>query len=468
VFPPRNPKGLISSDWCKLHRARDSRMSANANAAIVELPPEAPTAHWSVAKRIAFRFCFLYFGLYCSYTQISTALISIPNMEIGDPSSHWPMRQIVFWVAAHLFHAKLPLVYSGSGSGDKTFDWVMTFFLLVFSVIATAVWSALDRRRENYVTLSKWFRLFMRFALASQMIGYGIDKVVPLQMPYPYLTRLLEPFGNFSPMGVLWASVGAAPAFETYVGCAETLAGLFLIIPRLTMVGALIALCDMTHVFMLNMTYDVPVKLFSFHLILMALFLLAPDCQRLLNFFFRNRAVAPSAHPQLFKSRRANRIGLALQIVFGLWMIGSSLYGARDSWHVYGGGRPKSVLYGVWNIDQLSIDGQLRSPLVIDYDRFRRAVFDFPEWVSFQRMDDTFASFGDVINTGDKTIALTKFTDKNWKGKFSFQRPAADQLILDGEMDNRKMHMELHLVDRNKFLLVNRGFHWVQEYPFNR
>jgi uncharacterized membrane protein YphA (DoxX/SURF4 family) len=439
-----------------------------SQAATIELQNEAPTPHWSPAKRSAFRFCFLYFGLYCFYTQISSALISIPNMELGDPSAHWPMRQIVFWTAAHLFHAKLPLVYTGSGSGDKTFDWVLTFFLLVFSIVATAVWSALDRRRANYATLHKWFRLFMRFALASQMIGYGIDKLVPLQMPYPYLTRLLEPFGNFSPMGVLWASVGASPAFEIYVGSAETLAGLLLIFPRLTMLGALIALCDMTHVFMLNMTYDVPVKVFSFHLMLMALFLLAPDCQRLVNFLLRDRAAAPPARPVLFNSLRANRIAFAVQVVFGLWMIGSSLYGARSSWHTYGGGRPKSALYGIWNIDELSIDGQIRSPLVTDYDRFRRAVFDFQDRMAFQRMDDSFAYFAAAINANDKTLTLTKGSDKNWKGNFTFQRAAPDQLILDGQMDNHKMHMQLHLVDRNKFLLVNRGFNWIQEYPFNR
>ncbi|MFZ3342312.1 MAG: hypothetical protein WA213_15615 [Terriglobales bacterium] len=440
----------------------------DAEAATVELPQEPQTAHWSTAKRIAFRFCFLYFGLYCFYTQISTALISIPNMEIGDPSGYWPMRQIVFWIAARLFHARLPLVYTGSGSGDKTFDWVMAFFLLVFSIIATVVWSALDSRRENYAILYKWFRLFVRFALASQMIGYGIDKVVPLQMPYPYLTRLLEPFGNFSPMGVLWQSVGAAPGFESYVGCAETLAGVLLIFPRTTMLGALIALCDMTHVFMLNMTYDVPVKLFSFHLMLMALFLLAPDFQRLVDFLFRGCAVAPSANPELFKSRRANRFAFAVQVAFGLWMIGSSLYGARGAWRAYGGGRPKSALYGIWNIDELSIDGQLRSPLMTDYDRFRRAVFDFPDRMAFQRMDGTFAYFAASINLGDKTLVLTKGSDKNWKSNLTFQHPAADQLILDGQMDNHKMHMQLHLVDRDKFLLVNRGFHWIQEYPFNR
>ena len=439
-----------------------------SQAATIEIQNEVPTPHWSIAKRIAFRFCFLYFGLYCFYTQISSALISIPNMELGDPSAHWPMRQIVFWIAAHLFHAKLPLVYTGSGSGDKTFDWVMTFFLLVFSVVATVVWSALDRRRDNYTTLHKWFRLFMRFALASQMIGYGIDKLVPLQMPYPYLTRLLEPFGNFSPMGVLWQSVGASPAFEIYVGSAETLAGILLIFPRLTMLGALIALCDMTHVFMLNMTYDVPVKVFSFHLMLMALFLLAPDCQRLVNFLLRDRAAAPPARPELFKSLRANRIAFAVQVVFGLWMIGSSLYGARSSWQTYGGGRSKSALYGIWNIDELSIDGQVRSPLLTDYDRFRRAVFDFQERMAFQRMDETLASYGAAINTSNNTLTLTKFTDKNWKANFTFQRTAPDQLMLDGQMDNHKMHMQLHLVDRNKFLLVNRGFNWIQEYPFNR
>lgn len=46
-------------------------------------------------------------------------------------------------------------------------------------------------------------------------------------------------------------------------------------------------------------------------------------------------------------------------------------------------------------------------------------------------------------------------------------RPSTDQLTLDGKMDGHDVHMQLKLVDRNKFLLVNRGFHWVQA-PFIR
>jgi uncharacterized membrane protein YphA (DoxX/SURF4 family) len=439
-----------------------------AQSPINPLQQELQIPHWSPGLRIAFRFCFVYFGLFCIYTQIFGGLISIPKMESIDPSSLWPMRQIVFWTAAHIFHAKLPLVYSASGSGDKTFDWVLAFCLLVFAVLATAIWSVLDHRRENYVTLHKWFRLFIRFALASQLVGYGMAKVIPMQMPFPFLTRLLEPFGNFSPMGVLWSSVGASPAYEMFAGSAEMLGGILLIIPRTTTLGALVCVADMTQVFMLNMTYDVPVKLFSFHLLLMALFLLAPDFQRLADFFFRNRTVASSTQPQLFKTRRANRIAFAAQIVFGVWMIGTAVYGGWDEWHTYGGGRPKSALYGIWNVDELSIDGQLRSPLLTDYDRWRRAIFDFPSAMAFQRMDDSFARYGASINVKDNTLALTKYSDKNWKADFTFQRVAQDELILDGNMDSHKIHMRLQLIDQSKFLLINRGFHWIAEYPVNR
>ncbi len=440
-----------------------------AQAQIAQLSHHDPYApHWSLAARIAFRFCCVYFGLFSSNTQILGGLVLIPAVDIPDLSALWPMRPITFWTAAHIFHARLPLIYTGSGSGDKTFDWVLAFCLLIFAALATAIWSVLDRRRENYVTLHKWVRLFIRLALASQLLLYGMDKVIPLQMPFPYLTKLLEPFRDFSPMGVLWSSVGASPAYEIFAGSAEMLGGILLIFPRTAILGALVCLVDMTQVFMLNMTYDVPVKLFSFHLILMALFLLAPEFHRLTDFLFRNRTVEPSTQPPLFQTRRASRIALAAQVLFGIWLIGMNVYNGWTAWHLYGGGRPKSPLYGIWNVEQLAIDAQLRSPLLIDYGRWRRAIFDFPDRMTFQRMDDSFAGYGASINTHDKTIALTKNSDKNWKAGFTFQRIAENQLILDGNMDGHKVHMQLQLVDRNQFMLVKRGFHWIQEYPFNR
>ena len=95
-----------------------------------------------------------------------------------------------------------PCLWGGnSATGDGMFGWVMAFCLLVIATAATVVWSLFDRSRENYAGLHKWFWLFFRFALAGQMIGYGFAKVFVVQMRYPSLTRLLQPFGTFSPMG---------------------------------------------------------------------------------------------------------------------------------------------------------------------------------------------------------------------------------------------------------------------------
>jgi len=308
-------------------------MSPQVQTEPIQPQPQIPK--WSLAVRIGFRFCLIYLGLYCLATQIITSLLSsTQGADIPDPSTLWPLRPVVFWTAAHIFHVRAPLSLGGnSGSGDCMFGWVLAFCLLAIAVFATGIWSLVDRRREDYVRLHKWFWIFARFALAGQMINYGIFKVIPLQMPYPSLTRLLQPFGTFSPMGVLWTSIGASPFYEIFAGCAEVVGGLLLILPRTASFGALICLADMIQVFVLDMTYDVPVKLFAFHLILLACFLLAPDLPRLVSVLFLNRATAPSPQVQLFRAVRTNRIVLAAQVVLGLWLVGTNVYSARGCEH---------------------------------------------------------------------------------------------------------------------------------------
>lgn len=430
--------------------------------------PRQGASRWNLPTRIAFRFCVVYLSLYGLFVQLVGTLISIPKVDIPDLSSLPPLRPVVFWVAGHIFGLRLPLVYSGSGSGDKTYDWVMVLCFLMIAAVATVVWSVLDRKRLSYPRFHAWFRLFLRFGVAGQMLTYGIVKLFPLQMPYPSLTRLLEPYGNFSPMGVLWYSIGASPAYEMACGSAELLAGVLLLIPRTALLGALVTMGVTSEIFILNMTYDVPVKILSSHLLLMALFLAAPELSRVADFFLRDRAVGRSLQPSLFRTARANRFAVIAQMVFAVWLIGNVVYGAWSGWSEYGGGAPRSALSGIWTVDHLSIDGQERSPLLNDYGRWKRVVFDYPEYMSYQRMDDSFAGYGAAIDTKSQTIALTRSDDKKFKGSLHYQRPKPDQLVLDGDVGGHPMHMQLALMDRNQFTLVSRGFHWVQDYPFNR
>ncbi|HLJ91195.1 MAG TPA: DoxX family protein, partial [Candidatus Angelobacter sp.] len=325
------------------------------------IQPQPNIPNWSLALRIAFRFWMVYLGLYCLSTEIISGLFSAAGGSGGipDPATLWPLRPVIFWTAAHIFHVNAPLSFDiNSGSCDGMFGWVMTFCLLMIATAATGVWSLLDRRRENYAELHKWFWLFLRFALAGRMIFYGMVKVFVVQMRYPSLTRLLQPFGTLSPFGVLINSIGSAPAYEIFTGCAMIAAGLLLIVPRTATLGALISLAASIEVFMLAMTYDVEAKLFAFHLLLLSCFLLAADVPRLVRFLFLNRDTGPSTEAQLFRSVRANRIALVAQIIFGLWLVGLDCHYAWGIWSTRGGGRPLPPLYGIWEVKQMSIDEQ--------------------------------------------------------------------------------------------------------------
>src|SRR5215469_9441684 len=349
---------------------------------------------WNLLTLIGFRFFFLYLALFCLATQISGSLFLTPFVSYRGMGPLWPMRQVTEWVAAHIFGIEGPPAYAAN-SAETVFFWVQTFWVLLLAITGTIAWSALDRRRENYLTLHKWFRLFVRFALAASMFEYGMTKIIPVQFAKPALNTLVTPVGNLSISNLLWTSIGAAPAYEIFTGFAEMIGGILLLLQRTTTLGAMICLADMSQVFVLNMTYDIGLKQISFHLILLSLFLLAPEFRRLRDFFFfPDRNVGRASEPPLFKNAAWNRAAVILQVAFGVYLIGVQAYANWTYRYAAGDGSPRSPLYGIWKVDELSIDGEARSPFLADYDRqWRRVIFDTPDKGAFQRLDDSFARY---------------------------------------------------------------------------
>lgn len=412
---------------------------------------------------MAFRFCFVYFALYSVATQIVGGLLLFPGLAFPSLGTRWPMRDITLWLATHLFHVAGPLVYSGN-SGDTAFHWIQIGWLLIVAVVVSTVWLVADDGRPHGAGLEKWMRLFVRFALAAQMFYFGMAKVIPAQFPAPSLVTLVEPVGHLSRTDMLWTAIGSSVGYQMFTGWAEVAAGGLLIVPQTAMLGATIALADMIQVFVLNMTYDIGLKIISLHLIAFAVFLLAPDLGRLARMFVLNRPVAESSHAALFRTALANRRAVMAQIVFGVYLASMFTRLAVVSWRSPGGGgSPKSALYGIWDVDRLSVDDALRPPILNDYDlRWRRVIFDAPDQLVFQRTDDSFAHYGAVLDVGRHTIALRKGNSRTWKASFTFHQPTPERMILDGEMDGRRIRLDLQLVPFDTFRLLNSGFRWIR------
>ncbi|MGY1934454.1 MULTISPECIES: DoxX family protein [Nocardia] len=440
-----------------------------------EAPADVERRPWSLPARIAFRFVFVYLGLFCVLmAQILFVFTGIVSKWLPDSAVIWQMRAtspLVGWVGEHVFGVDAVL-HEDSGSGDQTAIWVLIFCELVAAVVITVGWSMLDRRRTNYRTLHNWLVLFLRLCLGGQMLFYGLAKAIPSQMPAPSLTTLLQPYGTMSPASVLWNQVGAAPAYEILLGTAEVLGGLLLFVPRTATIGALLSLVSMAQVFVLNMTYDVPVKILSFHLLLLSLVVLAPQARRLANVLVLERPAEPVTQPALFGSRRANRIVAAVQVALGLWVLIGGVYIGWHSWREAGGGAPEPALYGIWTVGEFTRDGHPAPPLITDENRWRRMIFDRPG-ATLQQMDGSFVPVVAVVDEAAHTMTLSATPQSPEapparSGAFTFTQPTPDTLVLTGELDGTPVTVSLDRMDLNSFTLRSRGFHFVQEYPYFR
>ena len=53
-------------------------------------------------------------------------------------------------------------------------------------------------------------------------------------------------------------------------------------------------------------------------------------------------------------------------------------------------------------------------------------------------------------------------------GTLRYTRPEPDAVTLSGTVGGDALEVRLKKIDTSKMPLVTRGFHWVQEQPFNR
>ncbi|KUF19366.1 DoxX family protein [Streptomyces silvensis] len=453
------PAGLLS----------EAAVEGALKRALPKAVPPTPS-RWSGATRTAFRFGCVYAGIYCLTTpQIYLALRGGGMGRLQEAADawakRWAFRPARRWMATHVLDRELGA--DRFDGGDDPYTWSGQLCWLAAAAAVTPVWSALDRGRPDHAALNRWFRLAVRFCLAGQMFSYGAAKAVPLQFQLPP-SKLVQPLGDLSPMSLLWAQTGFSKPYQILLGCAEITGGLLLVVPRTATLGALLSAVEMTQVVILNMTFDVPVKAHSLNLLLLSLLLLAPDAARLAGALTSGRALPQAVSRDLFRSRRANQAAAALQIGAGLWLLGAQL---RNDWRfhkTYGGGQEKPELYGLWEVEDFSADGEQHPPLTTDARRWRRVVVDSASAVTIQYMDDSLDTCMAVIDMDAGSIALTRMTDPSWQAVLTFRRPAADRLTVEAKADGSDLRLRLRRRDLATVPLVSRGFHWVQDTSYLR
>ena len=417
---------------------------------------------WSLAERFGFRVLFTYVVLYTFPGPIS----ELPGTDfISEPfNALW--KRVVPWFGAHILHLRQPVSIRPSGSGDKLYDWVLIATLLATALVVAVVWSYLDRARRSYPKLFAAFVVYVSLFLARTMFSYGFDKVIPNQFSPMEPARLTQYIGEASPGGFAWSFLGFSVAYEIFAGSAEVVSGLLLLVPRTRTLGAVIGAGVLTNVFMLNMSFDIPVKQYSGHLLLMCVFLAALDRERLINVFLRARdAIAPKRaelFPQAWKP-----VARTAWAVLAVWMIAGSLYGEIRGLYQFGRLAPHGPLYGIFEVESVVKNGVVQPALLTDATRWRR--FSTSRFAAMVRLaTDSLVTYGLRTDSSTHTVKLANGPDSTKWIRLSYAFSDTSHLTLAGRLGGDSVEMTLRRKPMSSYLLVSRGFHWVNETPYFR
>lgn len=403
--------------------------------------------NWSNIEKLVFRFLFSYFTLY---------IFGIFMSGLWKP--------LVVWVAKSILNIQYDFIQNGFGSGDTTFQYVLTFTYLIVSIVATIIWFLVDYKRKSYNNLNYGFLVLLRFILIYFMLIYGLIKVFHLQMIPPTYSKLMQPLGEMSPMGLAWTFMGYSKGYSMFAGGIEVLAGVLLIPRRTVTIGALIAVGVMTQVFIMNLSFDIPVKLFSFHLLLMGSILFLANSKRFVNSILLGKGVEKELQYPVLKNDEKqiiNVVKISLFSILILFIGFAQIARVKEKMKAL-----NTPFAGVWEVTSFKKNGNKNTKDYIHKKDWKYIIIDTEKSLSIQQFDDSILRFYIAIDTIDNKISFKqkKEDNENW---FNYEK-IEKKLYLKGILNDDTLQIKLNQKTKNDFLLTNRSFNWINEKPFNK
>jgi hypothetical protein len=432
---------------------------------------------WKGYEKIGFRFFFIYFFIQ-----------SVPL--------DWKFYRDVFsisWTNLHFYDLFRLTRYSPQFfSESELAKWGLASYanwgvVILIALAGAAAWSYADKNKKEYNNLYYWLRVLLRYRLAIGIIAYGFIKLFPLQMPFPSLSNLHTPYGDFLPWKIYWHTIGITQNYESFLGFVEILGGLLLLYRKTVTFGTGLLIGFTGNILAANFAYDGGEHVYCSYLVVIAVFLFAYDVPRLYNLFVKGSTTANRFNPS-FTEPLLKKIRLTLKVsfIFFILIFGSLTYSnyAHDPYLI-----PQtpglSGAYGYYNVKEFRLNNKVIPYSTTDPDRWQNVVFE--KWATISvkiarpvKIDlsngDLKASldidrnyevagvggrhyFSYVADTLKNTLNLQNKNKNHHGEKFdlSFQRPNASTIILEGKNEKGdSIYAVLEKINRKYMLYEGR------------
>ncbi len=348
-----------------------------------------------------------------------------------------------------------------AGLPDSLTSFFEIFLLALSTLFLALYFQSKDKEWKNKIFEIKWIEFITKIYFSYHMFIYGTHKILPVQFSELTLFELVKPLGEFSPGNLLWAFMGFSVTYQIISGCVEVTAGLLIHIPRFTQLASLLGLIVMSNVLMLNFFYDVTVKSWSFHLLIVALMTFLK--QRHFWFTFLT-GMPPAKFKQpvpLLKTEKNNVLFSKIIFLCLLLIIGFEFYRMWPRYIKQTTYALTTSFYGLWSLTK---EDKIQFNL-----KWKRFIFSEPGYLFIQKDNDTFLRMTILKKEKPDSFQyeVEDYADQKFKSGVNIKQ-TDDYLFVSGEIDSQDIDLKLSKEPIPKTVLLSRGFHLINEDWFGR
>lgn len=296
---------------------------------------------------------------------------------------------------------------------DSKYDFARFSFITTISLLSASIWLFIDSKLKlDYnQKLKTLLQTILRYHIGLTLILYGLSKVFLLQFGVMDIDSLEASIGEHSGMTFLWAFMSYSKFYGISAGLIEVAGGILLLYRRTTSLGAFLLLVAMLNVVLMDIGFDVSVKMFAIHLLLMVILLMWEDLERLFDFFFRGRLVKSFNYPPLFEEQKSKKVGIFIKVALFLYIIVSFGNNMKERINSQHGNRYKAFT-SAHEIELFVKNGDTIPKDETDHSRWNKIIINgvsnLPETLVISRMDDSREWYKFTADTIAKKLNLTK------------------------------------------------------------
>jgi len=416
-----------------------------------------------IKNNILFRFLFLLFCLLIFPWPLS----KLPGLKFLEEYHSLFFEPLISWFGNDLLGIGSQISNANLNSGDKLYDYLLLLAFAILSLLGTLIWSIIEKRNRPYEKLNYTFEIILRYFLAYQMFYYGIFKIIPIQFFEPSFSTLLQSYGKASPMGIFWTMMAVSKGYAFFMGLAEVTGGILLLHRKTKLLGTLISFGVLINVVAVNFFFDIPVKLFSTELLVIALLLIIPYFSRLSKAILTNQAIKKMTTVSFFDKGKWKTIRPIFKWSFISLFFFTTLNAASKAYTFHSEKAKTIPLYGLYEISNLIINKDTIPSETRDSGMWRYLIIEFDKSAQVLRTDMSKKFYGLELDSIAKKFTMKNFRDSGDVYTFNYEKTDST-LTFKGVVKKDTLLYVTKRIEKEDFLLLNRGFHWINERPYNR